>query len=644
MNFGSDNLFGNDNKVEIDPHAQLIFVSDLFAEDYVGGAELTTQALIDSSPFTIAKLKASDVTIDILKEHYTKYWIFGNFSNLDPELIPSIIANLKYSVLEYDYKYCKYRSPQKHENAEGKPCDCHEQLNGKMISAFYYGAKSVWWMSEAQQEHYWNIYPFLQETDNTVLSSVFDDDFFAKITLLNERREERSDKYIVLGSNSWIKGTDDAINYCRDNELEFEVVSNLHYNDMLEKLSASKGLVFLPKGWDTCPRIVIEAKLLGLDLVLNDNVQHKDEIWFNTDDQEDTESYLYMARSRFWNGIKHNMEYVPEISGYTTVLNCIKQNYPYEASINSLLGFCDEVVVVDGGSTDGTWERLVEWSKDDDRLVVHREERDWDTPRFALFDGQQKALARSLCTKPICWQQDCDEVVHEDFYDKIKGIAGGFPNSTILLALPVIEYWGRRGKVRMDVNPWKWRMSKNLPQITHGIPISLRRYDENGELYAAPGTDACDYVHKETGQVIPCANFYTQDVHNARMAALSGNEEARQAYETWFHGITRNYPGVHHYSWYNLERKIRTYKNYWSSHWQSLYNITQEDTSENNMFFQRPWSDVTEKDITLLAKDLEEKMGGWIFHTPVDFNKRVPHLQQVQNHPEFISSWIKNEE
>ena len=31
-----------------------------------------------------------------------------------------------------------------------------------------------------------------------------------------------------------------------------------------------------------------------------------------------------------------------------------------------MLGFCDQVVVVDGGSIDGTWERLEEMSVDDD--------------------------------------------------------------------------------------------------------------------------------------------------------------------------------------------------------------------------------------------------------------------------------------
>ena len=42
-----------------------------------------------------------------------------------------------------------------------------------------------------------------------------------------------------------------------------------HFVELVGEKSA-KGLVFLPKGGDTCPRLVIEAKLLGCDIVTND--------------------------------------------------------------------------------------------------------------------------------------------------------------------------------------------------------------------------------------------------------------------------------------------------------------------------------------------------------------------------------------
>ena len=140
------------------------------------------------------------------------------------------------------------------------------------------------------------------------------------------------------------------------------------------------------------------------------------------------------------------------------------------------------------------------------------------------------------------------------------------------------------------------------------------------------GTDGSDYVHSQTGERIPYMCFYTQQVHGYRMAALSGNQQAFKEYQNWFNNLIDMLPSVYHYSWFDLERKITTYKNFWSKFWQSLYNIKQDDTAENNMFFDRPWSEVTEDDIRELAGRLGSEMGGWIFHQRVDFSKPTPHL------------------
>jgi glycosyltransferase involved in cell wall biosynthesis len=616
---------------------RFVFVSDLFVEDYVGGAELTSQALIDSSPLPIETIKSSEVDLKSLENGHDKYWIFGNFTGMNPDLIPTIVANMEYSVLEYDYKYCKYRSPEKHKAAEKIDCNCHNEMTGKMISAFYHGAKSLWWMSEDQMSRYHRIFPFLSEKDNVVLSSVFDDKFFYNVKQLREKNKDVERKgWIVLGSNSWIKGAEAAENWCKENNKDYEVVWNLPYEEVLEKLSKAEGFVYLPEGGDTCPRMVIEAKLLGCKLHLNENVQHAKEIWFDTDDMFDTEAYLYAARSRFWNALRATMEWKPTISGYTTTKDCISQKYPFEQSVKSMLGFADEVVVVDGGSTDGTWELLEEWSKKETRLKVYRVERDWNHKRHAVFDGLQKAEARSRCTGDFLWQMDSDEIVHEDHYEKIIALCKNFPENVDLISLPVIEYWGGPEKVRMDINPWKWRLSRNKDYITHGIPAQLRRTDENGDLYSMPGSDGCDYVHSESFELIPHASFYTQEVHNARMAAVSGNKEAQEGYQRWFNSVIDQLPGVHHYSWFDLERKILTYKNYWSRHWQSLYNIEQEDSVENNMFFEKKWSDVTDEDITSLSNRLKTEMGGWIFHQKVDFERPTPHLNLSQGQPSVM--------
>lgn len=626
-----DSLFHEIKKL-IDPECDVIFVADLFVEDYCGGAELTTQSLIDESPLKVMKLHSKFVTLEALKQGHDKMWIFGNFSQLNSNLIPTIVGNMKYAILEYDFKYCRYRSPEKHVAITGTKCDCAEQMNGKVVSTFYHGAKSLWWMSEKQMEHYHSLFPFLTTNDNFVLSSVFDKKTLLTFKLLRQN-QQRNNKWVVLGSDSWIKGYSVAEQWCQISGKESDVIWNLPYEETLKRLSTSEGFVYLPPGFDTCPRMAIEAKLLGCKLELNSNVLHKDEEWFATDDIELIESYLYKAPEIFWNGIREAINYKPTISGYVTTYNCMEQAYPYQECIQSLLKFCDEVVVLDGGSTDGTYDVLRSIAdQSNGRLIIDQNNPDWSHPRFAVFDGQQKARARILCTKEFCIQVDADEVFHEEDGPKIIDLISKFPKNVDLLALPVIEFWGaKKEKVRLDITPWKWRLSRNNPNITHGIPRDLRMFDENGQIYSRLGSDGCDYIFADTFKPVPFVNFYVQEVENVRRTALMEDPAAIQQYQDWFNNAIEQLPSVFHYSWVDFERKIRLYKNYWQNHWQSLYNMNISDTSENNMFFEKPWKDVTDEDITKLAGELE-KTGGHIFHTKFN-HEFIPSLKINRSEP-----------
>jgi glycosyltransferase involved in cell wall biosynthesis len=632
MNF-KENIFINP-KQQIDQSAEIVFVSDMFLEDYVGGAELTTEALISESPFKVQKILSRNVNLATLQQGKDKFWIFGNFSQINLELIPSIVANLKYSVLEYDYKYCKYRSPEKHESATGNSCDCAENISGKIISAFYYGSTSLWWMSEGQKNRYTSLFPFLLEKDNVVLSSVFSKNTLGTIQWLRNQVSASSDVrqgWLVLGSTSWVKGFSQAEDWCKKNKKQYEVVWNLPYDQILDKLARAEGFVYLPMGADTCPRMVIEAKLLGCKLELNENVQHANEEWFNTNNLQDIHEYLYSAPELFWKSIKLIMNHKITISGYTTAYNCIKQEYPFEQCIRSMIRFCDEVCIVDGGSTDGTYEKLSSIAEefntpDNEKVKIKIVPRDWNHPRHAVFDGAQKAAARSMCTGDFCWQMDSDEVVHELDAPKIIDLCQKIPNNVDIVSLPVIEYWGGSNKVRADIQPWKWRLSKNAPHITHGIPSDLRRVDSNGDVYAAEGTDGCDMIDKNTGNRLPHVTFHTSESEAIRQSAVNGNYESLQKYELWFNAVIQNLPGVHHYSWHNIPRKMRLYRDYWTKHWNSLFNKSLEDTAESNMMFDVPWSQVTNEMIEERASEFSEKTGGWIFHSKWR-GQVVPHIK-----------------
>jgi len=618
---------------------QIIFVADMFAEQYAGGAELTTEALIDASPELVKKVHARNLTVEFLQQNADAFWIFGNFASINWSLVPVIAANLRYAVLEYDYKFCLHRSIEKHLHEAGQECDCHKKQLGQLVAAFYQAADAIFWMSDSQRLRYIERFPsLLNHRNSVVLSSVFDQKFFDKIEAVKQNSKERSG-WVVLGSQSWIKGFDDAVKWCEDNGKRFQSYWNVPYEDMLNTLGSAEGFVYLPKGGDTCPRMVIEAKLLGCQVVTNDNVQHASEKWWQGS-PEDICDYLKGRPDMFWATINRVIQQQPTLSGYSTTYNCVDQKYPFVESICSLLDVCDEVVVVDGGSTDGTWDVLNEMAADNPKLKIKMIERDWNHPRHAVFDGMQKAAARDLCTGDFCWQQDVDEIIHENDYQKIRNLLVSSPKSVNLIALPVTEFWGNKGKIRIDINPWKWRLSRNHPQITHGIPSHLRKQDENGDTYSLPGSDGCDYVTKDTGEIVAFVNFHSQQTEQLRQMSMK-DPAARQQYVQWFAAVVQNLPGVYHYSWFNISRKIKTYKEYWTRHWQSIYNIKQDDTDENNMFFDKKWSDVSELEINELAVRLEKEMGGWIFHKKIDWNNPSPSVMiDGIIHPDIMKDWI----
>lgn len=622
--------------------ADIVFVNDLFVDEYIGGAELSTEALFETSPYKIAKIKSSELKQEMLFSGSPKKWVFFNFTGMDLNLIPTIVANCYYFIVEYDYKFCRYRSIELHENSVGKPCDCHEDQYGKYISAFFQGAEHIFWMSDQQKERYFDRFPFLTKKQQTTLSSIFnvnDLEFIER--LRNDRKnKDNNDKYALVESKSWIKGTATTVAWLEKNNYKYDIIKGLPYHDLLRKLCDYKGLIFKPLGGDTCPRLVIEAKLLGLDLIINENVQHCNEPWWSKDINE-IESYILDGHNRFWNVIEDFMERKITISGYTQAYNVMNSDYPWKESIISLLGFCDEVVVLDGGSDDGTWEELQSLAnlQADGRLVVKQLKRDWNHPRFALFNGQQKAAARTLCTGDWCWQVDIDEVVHENDYEKIKLLVKQLPKTVKIVSLPVVEYWGGTEKVRMDINPWKWRLSKNDPHITHDVNSNHRRYDENGNLFSA-GSDGDDYVHTDNYNIIPDMNFYTPQLHEVRQMALGGNKEAHKSYQNFMDKVVVELPGVHHYSWFDLKRKIYSYKNFWSKHWASLYNKTIEDVPENNMFFDKSWSDVSDEEIDDMSIRMKNEMGGWVFHERIDFNKPTPWINITKSHPKIMKNWL----
>jgi hypothetical protein len=351
----------------------IIFVADAFAEHFIGGAELTTEAIIDDCLLPYKKILSNQVNLSFINQNKDKYFIFANFSGIHEDLLIHIAKNINYSIIEYDYKFCRYRSVKKHENAEGK-CDCHEvSKRGKSVAIFFAKSKSNFWMSQKQKEIYLDRFDFLRKVNNIVLSSVFSRDTLR--IFKNHKIPEKNKKWLILNSSSWIKGTEDTVRYAQDNKLDYELVGGLSHEQLLKKLAESKGLIFRPLAGDTCPRIVIEAKLMECELILNENVQHKFEIWFLSN-KEKMLNFLENRTKTFWTevakcmkntGLKNPEQHYKVIVPFYNVENWISK------CIRSLKFQNHEnfqCILVDDLSTDNTVDIIKKEIEHDDRFVL----------------------------------------------------------------------------------------------------------------------------------------------------------------------------------------------------------------------------------------------------------------------------------
>ena len=280
---------------------KLIFVADLFAEQYVGGAELTTDALMNkcATKYEIIKVRCEAVTQEFILNNKDEKFIICNFSSLSDKSKILLCKSCNYQIVEYDYKFCKYRSLEKHLAAEKKPCDCMEIDQGKINKIFYGYARKIWFMSEEQKNIFIANVPTVKQEKCEVLSSIFSVGDLRFIDSIKDN--EKDENYLILNSNSWIKNTKGCVDYALRNNLNYKLIQGLPYHEVLIKMSTSKGLIFQPSGGDTCPRIVIEAKMLGCDIKLNDSVQHKNEQWFSN--QQSCYDYMSSRAQHFMENV-----------------------------------------------------------------------------------------------------------------------------------------------------------------------------------------------------------------------------------------------------------------------------------------------------------------------------------------------------
>ncbi len=121
-----------------------------------------------------------------------------------------------------------------------------------------------------------------------------------------------------------------------------------------------------------------------------------------------------------------------KISAHVNITNPERWGYPYLESIKSFANFCDEVIVVDGGSTDGSLEKLKLIPK---VKIIQGEE--WKENFNWLTMGRNLQRGLEECKNDWCFKFDIDYIFHEKYISKLKSVfnASGVFKSKDYLAI-----------------------------------------------------------------------------------------------------------------------------------------------------------------------------------------------------------------
>lgn len=254
---------------------QILLISDFFVHQVMGGGELNDWELL-------TLLKDLGHEVNAINSHLVTprhvetgvvnncYFIVSNFCNLSEESRNSLQQRAHYIIYEHDHKYLKSRNPAEYNNFLAPREDI-------VNFSFYQKAATVMCQSHFHAE----IVRANLKLDNimSVAGNLWSLD---SLRLMEEiSTEKKSPTCAIMKSDNWHKNTSDAIKLCEYKGWEYNLIDPSSYNEFLRNIGKNEKFVFLPKTPETLSRVVVEARMMGLSVVTNNQVGATKEGWFD---------------------------------------------------------------------------------------------------------------------------------------------------------------------------------------------------------------------------------------------------------------------------------------------------------------------------------------------------------------------------
>ena len=244
----------------------IIYISDFFIDELFGGAELSDDTVIrfiESKGYNIKTIKSQTFNPII---HKADTFIISNFVGLSQEnknWFPS--SGVKYMIIERDQKYVRSRNTVMYKDFIAPQSEVVNQT-------FYRGAEKVYCLTT----HSANL--ILKHIDLINVEPLgctqFSQEQFDHIR--STYKETKNGKWCIIPG----KRSNKAIQLCETQKIPYDYLKNCKWKDLINVISEYEGIVFFSHAVETCCRLVLEARMLGLKVKTDNRVGCTYEDWF----------------------------------------------------------------------------------------------------------------------------------------------------------------------------------------------------------------------------------------------------------------------------------------------------------------------------------------------------------------------------
>lgn len=240
---------------------RIILIADEFADDYLRGGQLNDAALLSYFDFPVERIHSVNLnTIDP-----DAFYIVGNFIGL-PEVSKARLAEQgNYLIYEKDHKYALVPGYPRHPLVWPNGIVPREKL---MWESFYNGAKAVVCLTKWHEQQVALNLPGAKTCN--IHGSIWSTE---ELDLIDRIRDEyktlRNSRHACI-QNIPYKNPGEAIRFCIQNKIQYRLIPRINDKErFLRALAQHNRLVFFPNIPETCSRLLVEARLLGLEVTTN---------------------------------------------------------------------------------------------------------------------------------------------------------------------------------------------------------------------------------------------------------------------------------------------------------------------------------------------------------------------------------------